>query len=79
MAAIAAVNAVIALYYYAKVVKAVWMDPVPASVTPQGTPGSVAPSLGLALGILAFGVVLAGVWPSVISEFTKAASFLAGG
>ena len=79
LAAIAAVNAVIALYYYAKVVKAVWMDPVPDSVTPQGVPGTVAPSLGLALGILAFGVILAGVYPSVISEFTRAASFLAGG
>ncbi len=79
LAAIAAVNAVIALYYYAKVVKAVWMDPVPDSVSPQGVPGQVAPSLGLALGILAVGVIVAGVYPSVISEFTKAASFLAGG
>ena len=79
LAAIAAVNAVIALYYYAKVVKGVWMDPVPDSITPKGVPGRVAPSLGLALGILAFGVILAGVYPSVIAEFTEAASFLAGG
>ncbi|MEE9185316.1 MAG: NADH-quinone oxidoreductase subunit N [Acidimicrobiia bacterium] len=79
LAAIAAVNAVIALYYYAKVVKGVWMDPVPDSVNPKGVPGRVAPSLGLALGILAFGVILAGVYPSVIAEFTEAASFLAGG
>ena len=79
LAAIAAVNAVIALYYYAKVVKGVWMDPVPDSVNPKGVPGRVAPSLGLALGILAFGVILAGVYPSVIAEFTEAASFFAGG
>jgi NADH-quinone oxidoreductase subunit N len=77
LAAVAAVNAVIALYYYANVVKRVWMDPAPEDRIEVSAP--VAPSLGFALGLLAVAVLVAGVFPSVITEFSEAASFLAGG
>lgn len=75
LAIIAAVNAVIALYYYANVVKRVWMDPVPEGME-GGLPARLAPSLGFALGILAVGVLLVGVFPSLVTEFSKAASVI---
>lgn len=75
LAIIAAVNAVIALYYYANVVKRVWMDPVPDG-REGGLPARLSPSLGFALGILAIGVLATGVYPSLITEFSKAASLI---
>ncbi|MGI9648165.1 MAG: NADH-quinone oxidoreductase subunit N [Acidimicrobiia bacterium] len=79
LAAIAAVNAVIALYYYARVVQSVWMDPAPEVIAPEPEPKGVAPSLALAFGILAIAVVLVGVFPEAIGQFAEAASSIAGG
>lgn len=79
LAAIAAVNAVIALYYYARVVQTVWMDPAPEEIAPEPEPAGVAPALALAFGILAIAVVLVGVFPEAIGQFAQAASSIAGG
>ncbi len=79
LAAIAAVNAVIALYYYARVVQTVWMDPAPDEIASEPEPAGVAPSLGLAFGMLAVAVVVIGVFPDLIAQFAEAASLIAGG
>jgi NADH-quinone oxidoreductase subunit N len=80
LAVIAAVNSVIAFVYYAKVVKAAWFDPVPEDVlSGEAKSATVVPSLKLALGITAIGVIAIGVFPAIISgigELTKA--FVAG-
>ena len=64
LAVVAAVNAVIALVYYARVGKTMWMDPLP-----EGSPDQerltrpLSGSLALALGISALFVIVAGVLP----------------
>ena len=80
LAAIAAVNAVIALFYYAKVVKTIWMDPVPATAPDEAVrTASVAGSLGLAMGLSVAVVVAAGFFPSLVTFFSDATKVLAGG
>ena len=80
LAAIAAVNAVIALFYYAKVVKTIWMDPVPATAPDEEVrTASVAGSLSLALGLSVAVVVAAGFFPSLVTFFSDATKVLAGG
>ena len=78
LAAIAAVNAVIAFYYYARVSKAVWFDPVPAAISPQeAAERRVAPALVLALGVSALVVLAMGFFPGLASFFGEAAALLA--
>ena len=78
LAALAAVNAVIAFFYYAKVVKTVWMDDVPESVAVQDAiDRKLSPSLALALGITLIGVIAAGVYPDFLAFFGEAAEKLA--
>ncbi|MGQ0849148.1 MAG: NADH-quinone oxidoreductase subunit N [Actinomycetota bacterium] len=78
LAVIAAVNAVIALYYYARVVKAVWLDPPPAvaagdrAAVPSG-------ALRLALGIAGVLTLVVGVFPTLASVFGEATRVLAAG
>ncbi|MDH3425638.1 MAG: NADH-quinone oxidoreductase subunit N [Acidimicrobiia bacterium] len=80
LAAIAAVNAVVALYYYAKIVKSAWMDPVPESIaSADARETQLAPSLSLALGIAAVGVVAVGFFPQVLAFFGDATRALALG
>lgn len=70
LAAIAAVNAVIALYYYARVVKVVWMDSVPAggpALEVRQSP--VAASLALALALAAAFVLVGGFFPQISAVF----------
>jgi NADH-quinone oxidoreductase subunit N len=78
LAVIAAVNAVIALYYYARVVKAVWLDPAPAAATGDRTdapPGS----LRLALGIAGVITLVVGIFPTLASVAGDASRVLAAG
>jgi len=77
LAVVAAVNAVIALAYYARVVKTAFMDPVPAGLEPRRGPS--APALALALGVTAAVVVVAGFFPQVLAFFGDAARALAFG
>lgn len=75
LAVIAAVNAVIALYYYARVVKAVWLDPVPEGkeIREQAAPAG---SLSLALGITLVLTVLIGIFPTLATVFGDASRVL---
>ena len=78
LAAIAAVNAVIALVYYARVVKTVYMDPIPEHADAD-SPTVVAPSLKLALAITAVAVIVAGFFPQILAFFGDASRALASG
>jgi NADH-quinone oxidoreductase subunit N len=80
LAAIAAVNAVVALFYYAKIVKGSWMDPVPVTVASQDARRvDMAPTLGLAIGITGIVVVVVGVFPQLLAFFGDATRALALG
>jgi NADH-quinone oxidoreductase subunit N len=78
LAVIAAVNSVIAFYYYARVVKSIWLDGAPATSlgdradTPAG-------SLRLALVIAGVLTVLVGIYPTLASVFGDASRVLAAG
>lgn len=74
LAVIAALNTVVAFYYYARVAKAVWLDAPPADARPV-TRGPE-PSLGLALGIAAAGTLLVGIFPAVATFFGQATRVL---
>lgn len=82
LAGIAALNTVIALVYYLKVVKTAWFDQVPESVDADEisiSRSAMSPALQLALGITVIAVILLGIFPGLvanISGFTT--DFLAG-
>lgn len=59
LAIIAALNSVVALFYYVKIIKTMYLDPVPAGVRP--IPRSR--SLNLVLGFCTVGLFLIGLWP----------------
>ena len=70
LAIIAAVNAVIALYYYARVAKTVWFDAPPeGSVEVIDAPAG---SLGLAIGLTALATVVIGFYPPISTFFGEA-------
>ena len=74
LAVIAAVNAVIALFYYARVVKTVYMDDVPINVPPADAAAvRTAPSLTLAIAITGAVVVVVGFFPQILAFFGEAA------
>jgi NADH-quinone oxidoreductase subunit N len=77
LAVIAAINAVIALYYYARVIKAVWLDDVPDGVAEDQTPPSV--SLRLALLISAVLTVVIGFFPAIATFVGDASRVIAAG
>ncbi len=80
LAAIAVVNAVVAFYYYAKVVKAVFMDPVPEHIVADDLrTREVNPALQLAFVITAAGVLILGIFPQLIGFFGEATRQLASG
>ena len=80
LAAIAAVNAVIALVYYARVVKSVYMDDVPVTVpVDRAAEAEVPRPLGLALGISAFAVVVVGFFPQILGFFGEVTERLVAG
>ena len=78
LAVIAAINTVIAFYYYARIVKAIWLDSAPVAVL--GDRESVpAGTLRLALGIAGLLTVVVGVFPTLASIFGEASRILASG
>ena len=80
LAAVAAVNSVVALFYYARVVKTVFMDPVPESVSvDEAASRPLSRPLLVALGITAVVVVVAGFFPQVLAFFGEAGKTLAVG
>ncbi len=65
----AALNAVIAFVYYAKVIKAAFMDPMPEGTSIEELEGAEIPGpIGFALGLTAFGVLLLGVFPGLAAN-----------
>ncbi|MGD2102058.1 MAG: NADH-quinone oxidoreductase subunit N [Acidimicrobiia bacterium] len=78
LAVIAAVNAVIALYYYARVIKAVWLDD-PIGEFAEGAEAAPAGSLRLALGVAVALTIAIGVYPSIAAFVRDAAQVLATG
>jgi NADH-quinone oxidoreductase subunit N len=77
LAVIAAVNAVIALFYYARVVKTAFMDDAPEGIEPAGAVST--PALALTLGITAAVVVASGFFPQILSFFGDTARTIALG
>ncbi|MFP5331583.1 MAG: NADH-quinone oxidoreductase subunit N [Acidimicrobiia bacterium] len=70
LAVIAAVNAVIALYYYARIAKTVWFDAPPeGAVEATDAPAG---SLSLAIGITALATVVIGFYPPISTFFGEA-------
>lgn len=78
LAVIAAVNSVIAFYYYARVVKTVWMDPAPAELAEEAT-APAAGALKLAMGIAAVAVVVIGIFPQISAFFGEATTRILNG
>ncbi|MCB1246115.1 MAG: NADH-quinone oxidoreductase subunit N [Acidimicrobiia bacterium] len=78
LAIIASVNAVIAFYYYSRVIKAVWLDdPGEMQVAADPKPSSV--SLRLALLIAAGLTVAIGLFPSIATFVGDASRVITGG
>ena len=78
LAVIAAVNAVIALYYYAKVIKSVWLDD-PAGEFPGDIEEAPPGSLRLALGISVALTIAIGIYPAIATFVGDAARVIASG
>ena len=78
LAVIAAINAVIALYYYAKVVKSVWLDD-PIGELVEDVDEGPAGSLQLALGITVVLTVVIGFFPALATFAGDAARVIASG
>jgi len=68
LAVIAAVNSVIALFYYAKVARMMWFEDTPAEADTSSL--RVPPSLVAALGLTAAATLLFGIYPAAITHFT---------
>lgn len=67
LAILVGVNSVIALFYYARVAKTMWMDPVPDG---DMTPIKVPVSLRAALIITSVATLAIGVYPGVVTHFS---------
>lgn len=76
LASLAAVNAVIALVYYARVVKTAFMDDVPAAID-QAAPTEVSPSLRLAMVLTGAVVLVTGFLPQIIAFLGDASRTIA--
>ena len=69
LAAIAAVNSVIALFYYAKVARMMWFEETPEEANTSSL--RVPPSLISALALTAAATLLFGIYPASITHFTE--------
>jgi NADH-quinone oxidoreductase subunit N len=78
LAVLAAVNTVIAFYYYARIVKAIWLDEAP-EVGLGDREAVPAGSLRLALAIAGLLTLAVGVFPTLASIFGEASRVLASG
>jgi NADH-quinone oxidoreductase subunit N len=67
MALVVGVNSVIALFYYARVAKVMWMDPVPDD---DRTPIRVPPAIRSLLAITAVITLAIGVYPEIVTHFS---------
>ena len=72
LAVIAAVNSVIAFFYYANVMREMWMKPVPDD---DRTPVRIPPALKAAMGLCAAAVVIIGVYPQLFTRLVDLSGF----
>ncbi len=70
---VAAVNAVIALFYYASVARVMWMSPVPDG---DRTPIRIPATLQAALGLTVLVVVAIGIYPQLFAHLGDVASLV---
>lgn len=78
LAVIASVNAVIAFYYYARVVKSVWLDDRSGEASPadeEAPSGSLRLALLLSAGL----TILIGIFPAVATFVGDASRVIAAG
>ena len=73
LAVIGAVNSVIAFFYYASIMREMWMRPVPDGDT---TPIRIPPALTAAMGLCALGVVAVGVYPQIFTKLVDLSGFV---
>ncbi len=78
LAAIAAINSVIALYYYARVVKSVWLDDPVGEFAPEAE-AAPAGSLRLALLVAVAITVVVGFFPAIATFVGDASRVIASG
>ncbi len=78
LAAIAAINSVIALYYYARVVKSVWLDDPVGEFAPEAE-AAPAGSLRLALLVALVITVVIGFFPAIATFVGDASRVIASG
>ena len=81
LAVIAAVNAVIAFYYYARVVKSVWLDD-PTGEFPEDVSDQPGGSLRLALGVSAALTIAIGIFPATatfVGDASRVVAAVGGG
>jgi|SRR5581483_373671 len=69
------INSVIALFYYARIAQAMWMEPVPDG---DRTPVRVPPALAAALAICVIGIVVVGFYPQLVARVGDMATFALG-
>lgn len=75
LAAIAAINSVVALYYYLNVLRTMWADDAPdGNIIPIRVPFS----LQAALGLTAFATLAFGIWPPLVDTVADV-TLLVGG
>jgi NADH-quinone oxidoreductase subunit N len=67
LAVLVGVNSVIALFYYARVAKAMWMEPVPDG---DLSPVKIPVSLGTVLVVTAVATVAIGFYPGLVTRFS---------
>ena len=72
---IAAVNSVIALFYYARIAQVMWMQPVPDG---DRTRVHVPPALSGALAICVLFTVAVGFYPQLVGRVGDMATFALG-
>lgn len=76
LAVIAAVNSVVALYYYLSVLRTMWADDAPdGDLTPLRLP----PSLIGAMGLTVFATLAFGVWPRIVDTVSDVTLLGLGG
>jgi len=76
LAVVAAVNSVVALYYYLSVLRTMWADEAPdGDVTPIRIPAS----LTAAVGLTAFATLAFGVWPALVDNVSNVSLLIGAG
>ncbi len=76
LAIVAAVNSVIALYYYLSVLRTMWADDAPDG---DLAPLRIPPSLIGAMGLTAFATLAFGVWPRIVDTVSDVSLLGLGG